>query len=136
MGDRDRVDVPELGELLDVPWVLPVAKAREVAVCAGLTVVLRGRLAVHLQDAGARAADHPAQQVDVVDGAGRGRRLVRLVEALQHGREQTLRRADELRGTLEVPNRDVTDLGGPTEGAATTVFCRCSKPNVCAATYS
>ena len=53
-----RVDVPELGQLLDVLRVLPVAEARQVAVGAAFPVVLRGGLAVHLQDAAAGPAEH------------------------------------------------------------------------------
>ena len=69
-------------------FVLPVAEAGQVAVGAGLAVVLGGRLAVHLQDAGAGPAQHAAQQVHVVDrNRGRGR-LVRLIEALQDGRDR------------------------------------------------
>ena len=51
--------------------VVPVAHPGKVAVGAGLAGVLRGRLAVHLAAAGARPADHAAQQVEVVDLARR-----------------------------------------------------------------
>ena len=46
--------------------LLPVAEARQVTVGAALAVVLRGRLAVHLQEPAAGAADHPAEQMQVV----------------------------------------------------------------------
>ena len=96
----------------DVLVVVPVAQARQVAVGAGLAGVLRGRLAVHLQHAGAGPADHAAQQVEVVDLAGGGRRLVGLVEALQHRREQALAGAEQLGGGLAMsPRRDAADLG-------------------------
>ena len=48
--DHRRVDIPELGELVDVLRVVPVAEPGQVAVGAGLAGVLRGRLAVHLQN--------------------------------------------------------------------------------------
>jgi hypothetical protein len=67
-------------------FVLPVAKARQIAVGTGLTIVLSGGLPVHLQDGGARPAEHATQQVHVVHCDRGGGRLVRLVEALQHGR--------------------------------------------------
>ena len=82
-------------------------KPGQVAVGAGLARVLRRRLAVHLQHAGAGAAEHAAQQVDVVDLAGRGRRLVGLVEALQHGRQQALAGAEQLGRRGDVARRDL-----------------------------
>ncbi len=109
--DLQRLDVPEPRQLGDVRLVLPVAEAGEVAVAARLACVLRGRLAVHLQDPAARPADHAAEQVDVVRRArGRGR-LVRLIDALEHEREQVLRLADHLRSPPHVVGRDTADLG-------------------------
>ena len=108
--DRVEVDVPELRELAHVLLVVPVAKARQIAVGAGLARVLRARLPVHLIDPGARAADHPAQQVQVVDLAGGRRGLVGLVEALQDGRQQPLARAEHLGGRTQASGRDVADL--------------------------
>ena len=65
------------GQFADVVRVLPVAEARQVAVGAAFPVVLGGGLAVHLQDPAAGPAQHAAQQVQVVDLAGRGRGLAR-----------------------------------------------------------
>jgi len=79
------LDVPQAGELAYVMGVAPVAEAGQVAVGAGFPGVLRGGLAIHLQNAGPGAADHAAQQVQVVHRDRRGCRLVRLVEALQDG---------------------------------------------------
>ena len=79
------------GQVLDVRGVLPVAEGRELAVAAGLARVLRGRLAVHLEDRAARLADHAAQEIEVVHLAGRRRRLVRLINALQDGGDQRRR---------------------------------------------
>lgn len=47
--------------------VLPVAEAGQIAVGAALTGVLRAGLTVHLEHARARTAQHPADQVQVVD---------------------------------------------------------------------
>ena len=73
--DHHRLDVPQRSELFDVRGVVPVAHPRQVAVGAGLAVVLRSRLPVHLEHAGAGPSEHPAQQVDVVDLARRRCRL-------------------------------------------------------------
>jgi hypothetical protein len=88
--DDHLVDVPQLGELTDMRPVLPVAQTREVAVGTRLAGVLSCRLTVHLVDAGTRATDHPAQEVQVVDLTRGSRGLVGLVEALQYRREQSL----------------------------------------------
>jgi hypothetical protein len=93
--------------------VVPVAHAREVAVGAGLARVLGRGLTVHLQHAGAGLADHAAQQVHVVDLAGRRRRLVGLVEALQDRRQQPLAGAEQLRGRPDVRRRHRADLLDP-----------------------
>src|SRR4029450_7174421 len=85
VGDHDRVDVPQLGQLADVRLVVPVAEAGQVAVGAGLAGVLGGRLPVHLGDAAAGPPDHAADQVEVVDLAGGRGRAHRLVDALEHG---------------------------------------------------
>src|SRR5215203_4277267 len=81
--DLHPLDVPQLGELLDMIHVVPVPEARQVAVGPTLAGVLGCRLAVHLQDTAAGLADHAANEVDVVDLAGCGRGPLRLVEALQ-----------------------------------------------------
>jgi hypothetical protein len=88
--DLPPVHVPQVGQLLDVTSVVPVPEGRKVAVGARLTGVLRRGLAVELQDAAARTADHTAQQVDVVELAGRRRRLMGLVDALERGAEEPL----------------------------------------------
>ena len=88
----------------------PSCGARQVAVGAGLAGVLRRRLPVHLVDAGAGAPDHAPKQVDVVHGArGRGR-LVRLVEALEDGREQPLGAAEEVGRAAQVVPGHAADL--------------------------
>ena len=63
--------------------------------------------------AGARTPEHPAQQVDVVDLAGRRGRLVRLVEALQHRAQQPFARAEQLGGRADLGRRDVADRRHP-----------------------
>lgn len=111
--DGDGVDVPQLGELVDVGLVVPVAEPGQVAVGAALPVVLRGRLPVHLQHARARTADHPAQQVQVVHADGRRRGLVGLVEALQHRRQRGAGVGEEVRRGLQVGRVDPADLAHP-----------------------
>ena len=133
--DQHLVDVPELGELADVLLVLPVAQTREVAVGARLAGVLGRRLAVHLVDARTRAPDHAAQQMQVVDLARGRRRLIRLIEALQHRREQPLGRAHELGGfaDLAAPGCRRSRPRAPACRPATT-RSQPSKPIVCAST--
>ena len=113
MRDLQRVDVPHAREVGDVLGVGPVAEAREVSVGAGLARVLRGRLAVHLQDAAARPAEHPPQDREVVDLARRGGRLVRLVDALEDGLQQPLGVADDLGRGADGGGVDVADPGRP-----------------------
>ncbi len=71
--DDARVDVPQLGELVRRGRRCPSCGSRAGRRRRRIPVVLRGRLAVHLQDAAARAAEHAAQQVQVVDLARRRR---------------------------------------------------------------
>src|SRR5215204_3509471 len=73
MRDLHPLDVPQLGELLDMIHVVPVPEGRQVAIRPALARVLRGRLTVHLQHSAAGLADHAANEVDVVDLAGGGR---------------------------------------------------------------
>jgi hypothetical protein len=113
MRNGGDIDVPQLGQLADVRLVAPVAHAGQIPVGPGLARVLRRRLAVHLKDAGAPPADHPAQQMQVVDLTRRGRGLVRLIEALEHGRYQPLAGADELGGRAKASGWDIADLGDP-----------------------
>src|SRR5438034_8819958 len=113
MRDTDRLNVPCFRELLDVLVVRPVAHAGEVAVRARLSRVLGSGLAVHLEYRRPGPADHPAKQVDVVHLDGRGRRLVRLVNALQQRRDKALSLADDLRSCSEVLRVDLADLRGP-----------------------
>ena len=113
MGDHDRVDLPQLGQLADVGLVVPVAEAREVAVGAGLAGVLRRRLAVHLEDAAAGPADHAADQVEVVDLAGGRGRAHRLVDPLERGGQQPLAGAEEAGGLADLAGRDPADAGHP-----------------------
>ena len=70
MRDDYRVDVPQLGELVNMFGVFPVAESGQRRAAAGLSVVLRGGLTVHLQDARTRSAEHAAQQVQIVDLTG------------------------------------------------------------------
>ena len=107
------LDVPELRELADVRLVLPIADAGEVAVGSRLASVLRGRLAVHLEGGAAGLPDHPAQEVSVVHLDRRGRRLRRLVHALEAGRDQPLGRADDARRLADVLRVDAAELGRP-----------------------
>ena len=116
MRDGHLVDVPQLGQLADVVRVLPVAHAREVTVGAGLACVLGGRLTVHLEYPGAGAAEHAAEKVEIVHEASGRRGLVRLVEALQHRRQQAVTRTDALGGRGDRFLWDVADLGHPVWG--------------------
>src|SRR5215203_3163584 len=81
--DLHPLDVPKLGELLYMRHVVPVPEARQVAVSPALAGVLGSGLTVHLQDTAAGLADQASQEVDIIDLAGGGCGLVRLVEALQ-----------------------------------------------------
>jgi hypothetical protein len=53
------LDVPDLRQLRDVLVVGPIAKSRQVTVGTGLARLLRGRLTVRLQHAGARSPSIP-----------------------------------------------------------------------------
>lgn len=87
------LDIPDARQLVHVPGILPVAEAGEISVAAGFARVLRGRLAVGLNHAAARLADHAANQHQVIDLARGGRRLAGLVKALQHRADEPLRAA-------------------------------------------
>ena len=137
--DRHRVDVPELGELADVRGVVPVAQARagrrrrRSRACSGPSA---GRSSGSTP--GARPADHAAQQVQVVDLAGGGRRLVGLVEALQHGREQALARCRaSSRRRLDVAPPGRRRSRRPARACSARRRARSSsKPSVWASTYA
>jgi hypothetical protein len=111
--DCQRFDVPKSRELFDVGVVLPVTEAGQVAVGAGLTCVLSGRLAVHLENAGTGLPDHAANQVDVVHLARRRSRLIGLVDALEHHREERVGLTEDLRGGPNLFLRNTTELCGP-----------------------
>ena len=96
--------------------VLPVPHSGQVAVGARFARVLRRRLAIHLEDGAARLADHSAQKVDVVDLAGGGGRLVRLVDALQAGGDERFCFTDHAGGGADVVGRDTADLRSPLRG--------------------
>jgi hypothetical protein len=113
MGDDHRIDVPERGELLDVGLIVPVAEAGEVAIGAGLSRVLRGRLPVHLEETAPRSPDHAAQQMEIVDLDRRGGCLVRLVNSLEHARDESLSCAEDARGLADLLHRHAADLGSP-----------------------
>jgi hypothetical protein len=108
--DRQRVDVPERGQFVDVRVVLEVAEGRQSAVRTGLARVLRGRLAVHLEDRAAGLADHAAQQVDVVQLHRCRSGLVRLVHALQARRNESFAAADDACGRTDRIGRHAADL--------------------------
>ena len=111
MRDRHRVDVPRISQLLDMFGVVPVAETRQVTVRAALAVVLSGRLPVHLQHPGAGTADHAAEQVQVVHRHRGGRRLVRLVEPLQHRGQHTAALAEDPRCCAQVIGFNAADVG-------------------------
>jgi hypothetical protein len=52
-----RIDLPQVGQLLDVSRVVPVAKTRQVTVGAAFAVVLGRGLPVHLQHSAAGTAN-------------------------------------------------------------------------------
>ncbi len=107
------VHVPQVGELLDVLLVVPVAKGGQVPVGTRLAGVLRAGLAVELQDAAARPTQHATHEVDVVYLARGRRRLVRLVDALQGRGEEPVRGADDARGLPDLSRLDPADPGRP-----------------------
>jgi hypothetical protein len=117
--DDQGVDVPQFGQLADVFGVVPVAEAGQGRPAAGLTVVLRRGLAVHLQDAGPGAPEHAAQQVQVVDLAGGGGGLVRLVEAHRAGGDDPRARAEDLRCRPDVLRGHAADPRRPLRGRLT-----------------
>lgn len=92
--------------------VVPVTEARQVAVGPAFPVVLRGGLAVHLQQPGSRAAQHATQQMEVVDLAGRRRGLVGLVEPLQHRGKNAFRGPEDAGGLADVVGADPAHCGG------------------------
>src|SRR5215217_4785240 len=104
------LDVPQLGELLYVLHVVPVPEGRQVAVGSALAGVLGGGLAVHLQNATAGFAEHTAQEVEVVDLAGGGRGLHRLVEALQDCAQEPFALTDDARRLPDLLRRHTADL--------------------------
>lgn len=111
--DGLRVDVPHPGQVGDVLVVLPVAESGQVAVGPAFPGVLGGGLPVHLQDARTGPSQHAPDQVQVVDLYGRRGRLVGLVDALQHGRQQPVRRPQDLRRLPDPGGGDVADALGP-----------------------
>src|SRR5215203_6930625 len=101
--DLHPLDVPKVGELLYMRHVVPVPEGWQVAVGPALARVLCCGLAVHLQHSAAGLADHAAKQVYVVDLAGGGCGLVRLVEALQDRAQEPLALADDARRLPDLP---------------------------------
>src|SRR4051794_39407797 len=96
------INIPNSSEFLNVLFVIPVAKPWQISVCAGLACVLSRRLPVHLQDAAAGSSDHAADEIDVVDLDGSRGRLVRLVDTLKAGTNQTFCFADHARGGFDL----------------------------------
>ncbi len=93
--------------------VLPVPEAREVAVGSAFAGVFRSRLTVHLQYAGSRSAQHPTNQVEIVDLYGGRGRLMGLVETLQDGGQQPLGVPDYLGGPPDSFCGHAADVGHP-----------------------
>jgi len=91
-----------------VGGVLPVAEGGELAVGAALAGVLGAGLPVHLEHRAPGLADHPADEVEVVHLYRRRRRLIRLIHALEDGRDET-RRAPHDRGGF--PQRALAHAG-------------------------
>ena len=86
---------------------------------------------------GARAAEHAAQQVQVVDLHRRGRRLVGLVEALERRGHHPLAGPEDLRRPLDVARPGPADLGDPVRGVRLDdCSTSSSNPRVCASTQS
>src|SRR5215207_3560311 len=104
------LDVPQLGELLDMLHVVPVPEGRQVPIRTALASVLGGGLTVHLQNPAAGTADHTAQEVDVVDLAGGSRGLHRLVETLQDRAEEPLALTDDARRIEDLLHLHPADL--------------------------
>jgi hypothetical protein len=132
--DLERIDVPVPRQVGHVRVVVPVAEPGQVAVRAALAGVLRGGLAVHLQDPAAGLAEHAAHQVQVVDlHRGRGG-LVGLVEALQHGGQQPLGLAEHLRWARICPASTRQIRATSSGGYSSTRLASSSNPRVWAST--
>jgi hypothetical protein len=115
--DDPGVNVPQVGQLLHVLRVLPVAEARQVAVGPAFPVVLGGGLAVHLQDSAAWPAQHAAEQVQVVDLARGRRRVGGLVEALQDRGKHPVFEAENLRRAPHVGGLHAAGFGHGSPGS-------------------
>ena len=111
MRDDRGIDIPNLGELLNVLFVLPVAKSGQISISAGFSRILRRRLSVHLQDPAARLPDHAAYKIDVVDLDCGSCRLVRLVDALKTSADQTFCLADQAGGCFDLLCWDARNRG-------------------------
>jgi hypothetical protein len=64
--------------------IIPVAKAGQGAVAAGLPSILGSRLAVHLQNAAARSPQKTPNQVQIVNLDRGGGSLHGLIKALEN----------------------------------------------------
>ncbi len=108
--DFEDIDFPEVRQPLDVGAILPVEKEGKLAVATGLTRVLRGGLAIHLQHAAAGPADLAQDKIHIVHLArGRGC-LVRLIHPLQHRRHQGRRGAEHCCRLAQPRGRYARDL--------------------------
>src|SRR4051812_8807684 len=76
--------------------VLPIEEKWKLAVTSRLASVLSSRLTIHLKNRAARLADQTSHQINVVDLASCGSRLIGLVDPLQAGRNQRRRGAKQL----------------------------------------
>jgi hypothetical protein len=85
----------------------------ELAVRPALACVLSRRLAIHLENGAAGLADHAAHEVQIVDLNRGRRRLIGLIHALQDGRDQGRRSADDLGGMLEIARSDLGHVRRP-----------------------
>src|SRR5579883_2659090 len=116
VGERQLIHVPQRCPATDVVGVLEIEEEGKLAVATGFSRVLSGRLTVHLHDAAAGPADLAEYEVDVVHLASSGRRLVRLVDALEHARYQGRRRTQYLGRLSQLGFGNSRDLANALRG--------------------
>lgn len=75
-GNGNSVNVPYVCDLLYVIWVLVISKPGELSIAACLPIVLGSGLAIHSKYSAPRLANETTEEVNVIDLASAGCRLV------------------------------------------------------------
>jgi len=88
-------NVPALGQVLHVTRVVIIPEPRVFSITTGFSVVLSGRLSVHLVDTATGFTNVASKQLNVVDLTGARGRLVTLVDTLKGRGEYCLARPDD-----------------------------------------